>query len=404
MPSSDERSTVRSMLRGVAGRTIRTSPPLLRQGLTRSGTRLLAALGTPHVSASEADAREVAAGERAAAEIAQVREQTAAEIAQVREQTAAEVAEAEHRGLAGAYEEIEHRQRAARDAILVPAEIPLPDGLTLEDVLGTFRSWSLNHEPVGHMDAYVTDSHLRFLQTWGLVRNDSGVCLELGANPYFATWLLDKYTDLELVLANYYGEPGEAEETVSYLPPGAGERVEAKYKSTLFNVERDEFPFSDHSFDVLMFCEILEHMLMDPVGALKQMHRVLKPGGVLILTTPNVARVDNVLRLVHGVNLYDPYSGYGPYGRHNREYNNHELHRLLEFCGFEVEAAMSADGHPTDITKWEKLDAAAPLIDHRRADLGHYLFIRARATGKPHEGLPSFLYRSHPAGTIVDFE
>lgn len=393
MCPSDNQSTVRIRARKIAGRAIRSSPIWLRRRLTNASLRVLAATGTSHVSAREADVRVVAAADRASAHAGGASAPSAGELA-----------EAKREGAAEALAEIGRSQRAARDAVLVEPPMPLPDGLTLEDVLATFHSWSLNGEPVGHMDAYVIDSHLRFLRTWGLVLNDSGVCLELGANPYFTTWLLEKYTDLELVLANYYGEPGEAEETVSFLPPGAQERLEVKYHSTLFNVEHDVFPFPDDSFDVVMFCEILEHMLMDPVGALKQMHRVLKPNGVLILTTPNVARIDNVLRLVHGVNLYDPYSGYGPYGRHNREYNNHELHRLLEFAGFEVELAMSADGHPTDITKWEKLDATAPLIHHRRADLGHYLFIRARASGTPHDGLPSFLYRSWPAGKIVDFE
>ena len=254
------------------------------------------------------------------------------------------------------------------------------------------------------MDGYVADSQLRFLYTWGLVRGDTGRCLELGANPYFTTWLLDQYTDLDLTLANYYGASGEAKETVSWLPPGGDERVEVERSCALFNVEEEEFPYPDNSFDVVLFCEMLEHMLMNPIATLRQIHRVLAPNGVLILTTPNVARIENVLRLLHGANMYDPYSGYGPYGRHNREYTRHELHRLLEFAGFEGESSMTADGHPSDATRWGMYAAAAPLIEYRKPDLGHYLYIRARATQAPREGLPSFLYRSWPEGAIVDYE
>ena len=265
-------------------------------------------------------------------------------------------------------------------------EVPLPDGLSMAEVETTLRSWSVNGEPVGHLDDYVTDSQLRFLYTWGLVRKERGRCLELGGNPYFTTWLLDQYTDLDLTLANYYGQRGETKETVSWMPPGATTRVETERFSDLFNVEEDEFPHADDSFEVVLFCEMIEHLLMDPLATLRQIHRVLKPNGVLILTTPNVSRVDNVLRLLHGANIYDPYSGFGPYGRHNREYTRHELHRLLEFAGFEIETSMTADGHPSDATKWELYDQAAPLIEFRKPDLGHYLYVRARATRAKHPG------------------
>jgi SAM-dependent methyltransferase len=282
--------------------------------------------------------------------------------------------------------------------------VPVPEGLSLADLEDCFRSWSVNGEPAGHLDAYVDDSLWRFLHTWGMVRADTGRCLELGANPYFTTYLLDRHTDLELALANYYGHRGQTTETVSFVPPGGGKRVEIDRPCQMFNIEEDDFPFDAATFDVVLFCEMLEHLLMDPMAALRQIHRILKPHGVLVLTTPNVARLDNVLALVNGANIYDPYSGFGPYGRHNREYNRHELHRLLAFAGFDVEYSLTADGNRTDPARWPRFPAAASLVEFRHLDLGQYLFVRARAIRRPQPKLPSFLYRSRPEGEIVPYD
>lgn len=46
-------------------------------------------------------------------------------------------------------------------------------------------------------------------------------------------------------------------------------------------------PFPDASADLIVLTEVLEH-LHSPLEALKEMHRVLKPGGRLVLTTPMV--------------------------------------------------------------------------------------------------------------------
>jgi SAM-dependent methyltransferase len=319
---------------------------------------------------------------------------------------------------------------ATPDDVWHSPPVPLPDGVTLADLTAMFRTWSVNGEPPGHLDAYVDDSLWRFCHTWALVRDERGPALELGANPYFTTELLTSYTELDLTLANYYGNAGETTETVSYVPiartagspsnaagfgsdpsaeasgaasaASATKRVERKYESVLFNVEEERFPFDSDTFAVVLFCEIIEHLLMNPLATLREIHRVLRPDGLLVVTTPNVARIDNVMAMVHGVNIYDPYSGFGPYGRHNREYTRHELHRILEFAGYTVETSHTADGHPYDPERWPRRATIAPLVEWRQPDLGHYLFARARRAGPPREGLPSSLYRSWPAGAIVD--
>lgn len=44
-------------------------------------------------------------------------------------------------------------------------------------------------------------------------------------------------------------------------------------------------PVDDGSFDAVMCTEVLEHV-PDPVATLKELHRVLKPGGLLLITAP----------------------------------------------------------------------------------------------------------------------
>ncbi len=59
-------------------------------------------------------------------------------------------------------------------------------------------------------------------------------------------------------------------------------------------------PFSDGEFDVVVFGEVIEH-LVDPDAALVEISRVLKPDGTLVLTTPNLASWFNRLLLIVGI-------------------------------------------------------------------------------------------------------
>ena len=85
-------------------------------------------------------------------------------------------------------------------------------------------------------------------------------------------------------------------------------------------------PFRSEFFDALFVGEIIEHV-NDPVSVLKEWKRVLKPGGVLILTTPNR---DRLLSLIEGRER--PYSP-----DHLRELSYDELkHEVLPRAGFKV--------------------------------------------------------------------
>ena len=53
-------------------------------------------------------------------------------------------------------------------------------------------------------------------------------------------------------------------------------------------------PYNDASFDVVLLVEVIEH-LENHRAALGELVRILKPGGVLILTTPNIMRLNSRL-------------------------------------------------------------------------------------------------------------
>jgi len=92
-----------------------------------------------------------------------------------------------------------------------------------------------------------------------------------------------------------------------------------------------ELPFADSSFDVLYCCEVIEHLL-DVPGALGAMHRVLRPGGLLFLSTPYHGLLKNL-----AIVLVDFERHFDVSGPHIRFFTIRSLSRLLREAGFKVE-------------------------------------------------------------------
>jgi len=172
---------------------------------------------------------------------------------------------------------------------------------------------------------------LQFLQT--LQTKGVRQILELGANPYFLTLLIQKRFDFDLELANFFGDAGEIQERTHEVESN-GTRTVFPYKH--FNAETDHFPYPDSSFDCVIFCEILEHLVLSADFPMMEIHRVLRPGGYVILTTPNAVRLANLISLLKGKNIFPSYSSHGVYGRHTREYTRSEVEDLLKRHSFRV--------------------------------------------------------------------
>ncbi|AKR57787.1 hypothetical protein GCM10011321_33190 [Youhaiella tibetensis] len=56
--------------------------------------------------------------------------------------------------------------------------------------------------------------------------------------------------------------------------------------ATLFLADILDYPAKDNAFDVVFFNHVIEH-IPDDMAALETIHRILKPGGLLVLGTPN---------------------------------------------------------------------------------------------------------------------
>ncbi len=102
----------------------------------------------------------------------------------------------------------------------------------------------------------------------------------------------------------------------------------------------DGFPYSDDWFDAVLFCDVLEH-LSEPISCLREIRRVLRRGGYLFLTTPNLSSLYNRIRLLFGKSCLAPTKpapegwlrsdvGFG----HLHEYTSAEIFSILSACRF----------------------------------------------------------------------
>jgi 2-polyprenyl-3-methyl-5-hydroxy-6-metoxy-1,4-benzoquinol methylase len=120
--------------------------------------------------------------------------------------------------------------------------------------------------------------------------------------------------------------------------------VRAGIDLVLWDLDKTPYPLDDASFDIVVMTEVLEHLRDYPLLALREVRRILRPGGLLVLTTPNAASLQRRARLLAGRSVHTPLSDWMfglPHARHAREYTAQELQELVAETALEV---VSVDG------------------------------------------------------------
>jgi 2-polyprenyl-3-methyl-5-hydroxy-6-metoxy-1,4-benzoquinol methylase len=104
----------------------------------------------------------------------------------------------------------------------------------------------------------------------------------------------------------------------------------------------EAWPLQDANFDVVWAGEVIEHVA-DTAGWLSEVRRVLRSGGVLLLSTPNHGRLQ-MLGWALGRRAFEAH--FEPRGDHLRFYRSRSLTELLEDFGFHDVEVRRAGGPP----------------------------------------------------------
>lgn len=211
--------------------------------------------------------------------------------------------------------------------------------------------------------------------------------LEIGATPVFQELLRNKFgfeevhgTDFEAsdLGKNYYRQLNVISERPWYM-------------THFVNVEEEPLPLDDNYLDLVILCEVIEHMEVDPMYLMCEINRVLRPGGRVLLTTPNSASGRIVWSVLSGYrpHFFMQYKKDRGLYKHNFEHDSYTVTKMLEGAGFSIEKLSTIDCFAPQVPEAIKLLAENGFPTEGRGD---NIFALAKKVGAVKDRYPDGVY------------
>lgn len=118
----------------------------------------------------------------------------------------------------------------------------------------------------------------------------------------------------------------------------------------------EAFKNVENEYDLVVFTEIMEHITFNPIVFWKRIYQILKPGGLIYVSTPNAFALPNYIRNLKntflmksiGISVPEIFSKV-TYGHHWKEYSAKEIKAYFQTLSpdFEVEV------NPYHYVDWE---------------------------------------------------
>ncbi|GLI33410.1 hypothetical protein DAMNIGENAA_08430 [Desulforhabdus amnigena] len=186
------------------------------------------------------------------------------------------------------------------------------------------------------LNSYVQNQKTRIAFDLDIIKNNIDIdknILEFGSVP--------------LLLTNALVKTGYQVTGIDIAP----ERFNSTIKSLNINIikcdiERQRLPIEDNSYDLSVFNELFEHLRINPIFTMSEVLRVLKPSGILLLSTPNLRSLKGIINFLFknqafssSGDIFEEYEKLDKLGHmgHVREYTSDEVVKFLNKVGFNVE-------------------------------------------------------------------
>lgn len=148
------------------------------------------------------------------------------------------------------------------------------------------------------------------------------------------------------------------------------------------------------SYDIIIIAQVIEHILNHPLGLIRSLVRLMRPGGHIILTTPNPATIMGALRILKGGTLFwgtldfidEPKINEGRIisqgDIHYREYTSAELSHMLTGAGLRIVQSrylgLGNSRSQSALKRLVKNNALTQRLMSRRLFASNHYFLAAR--------------------------